>query len=225
MRGRLIVVAGTDGSGKRTQTRLLVQRLRHEGREAETISFPQYERSFFGEAAGRYLRGEFGPAETVDPHLASIVFAMDRWEAKGTLEGWLASGRVVVADRYSSANAAHQAIKIADRQARARFVAWVDRMEHEVLGLPRPDLTVLLHMPWQTARRLVDCKEGRAYLQGARRDQHEADETHLERSSNAYLDLARTTPGWTAVECCREDRLLPPDAIAEQVWQAVQTAL
>lgn len=224
MRGKLIVVAGTDGSGKRTQTEMLVARLRGEGFAAETVSFPQYEASFFGKMVGQYLRGEFGPSESVHPQLASVVFALDRWEAKGRLEQWLADGRVVVADRYTSANAGHQAIKIADPEERRRFIEWVEEMEHGTLGLPRPHLTVFLHVPWRIAQGLVDRKSAREYLRGADRDIHEADEGHMARAEAAYLEQARRSADWVAVECCEEGRILPREAIAEKVWEAVRDA-
>lgn len=225
MRGRLIVIAGTDGSGKRTQTDLLLGRLRDEGFDAGSISFPQYEQSFFGELAGRYLRGEFGPSESVSPYLASVVFALDRWEARDRLMGWLDVGKVVVADRYVCANAGHQAIKISDDDARREFLAWIERMEHDVLGLPRPDLSVLLHVPWRVARDLVGRKPARAYLRGTGRDIHEADDEHLARSERAYAEMAEREPNWRSVECCRKGRLLAPREIAEAVWAEVEAEL
>lgn len=225
MRGKLIVIAGTDGSGKRTQTEILLDRLRGEGRDAKAISFPQYETSFFGAMAGQYLRGEFGPSEAVHPRLAAMVFALDRWEAKSAMAEWLGAGRVVVADRYTSANAGHQAIKIADPTERRAFIAWVEEMEYEVLGLPRPDLTVFLHVPWRIAQALVGQKGEREYLRGARRDIHEADPDHLARSEAAYLEQAQAHTDWATIECCEEGRMLARDEIAERVWQAVRPAV
>ena len=225
MDGKLIVIAGTDGSGKHTQAKRLLARLLESSRQSEMISFPQYEDSFFGGLVGRYLRGEFGVADAVDPHLASLVFAMDRWEAREKLVEWLQQGRTVLADRYVSANAGHQSIKIGDLAERERFVAWVERMEYEILGLPRPDLTVFLHMPWRTAQELVGRKSERAYLKGAKRDIHEADDDHLARSEQAYLHMAKTRPRWRTIECCVGDRLLTPEEIAESVWRQVLAAL
>jgi len=223
--GRLIVIDGTDGSGKHTQTVRLVERLRASGVAAESLSFPQYGGSFFGELVSRYLRGEFGPAEAVDPRLASALFALDRWEARDRLCAWLDSGRVVVLDRYVSSNAGHQSIKIADPAARAEFVAWVERMEYEVLRLPRPDLVVFLHMPWQSAQELVGRKPQRAYLQGGRRDIHEADPEHLRLSELAYVDMAAANPSWRRVECVEQGRILPPEAVGEAVWRQVAPLL
>ena len=219
--GKLIVIDGADGSGKHTQTVRLVDRLRSSGVATETIAFPQYEGSFFGEVVGRYLRGEFGPAEAVSPYLASVVFALDRWEARGSLCQWLSGGRVVVADRYVSSNAGHQAIKIEDPEAREEFLRWVDRMEFGVLGLPRPDLTVFLHMPWELARELVGRKAARPYLRGASRDIHERDAEHLRRSEAAFVDMATQGRHWRVVECAEHGEALSPERIADAVWRHV----
>ncbi len=95
-RGRLITVEGSDGSGKATQSRLLLKRLRQEGYPAERTSFPGYGRSFFGRMVGAYLRGEFGEAGTVDPHLAAVIYAADRWEAREKLLGWIGFINILV---------------------------------------------------------------------------------------------------------------------------------
>jgi len=224
LKGKLIVIDGPDGSGKRTQAEMLVKRLAGEGRKAELVSFPQYEGSFFGELVGRYLRGEFGPAEAVSTCLASLAFAMDRWEARPRIQGWLNAGVVVVADRYVSANAGHQAIKIADAAAREAFVRWVERMEYDVLGLPRPDLCVFLHVPWAVAKKLVARKQERSYLKGAREDVHEADDSHLARAEQAYLLMAQGA-GWSTVECCEGGRLRSVEEIAEAVWAAAERVM
>ena len=225
MSGKLIVIAGTDGSGKRTQTDLLVARLRDEGFPAETLAFPQYEASFFGQVVARYLRGEFGDADAVSPYLASVLFALDRWEARERIAGWLRAGKVVVCDRYVSANAGHQAAKLQDPAERVAFLAWLYRMEYDVLGLPRPDLTLYLHVPWRVARDLVGRKEDRPYLRGAKRDIHEEDDTHLARAEAAYEELASAEPNWRRIECVREENLLSPDEVSELVWDAAADAL
>lgn len=225
MNGKLIVIAGTDGSGKRTQTERLVAGLRREGLAGETLAFPQYGGSFFGEAIARYLRGEFGDAHSVSPYLASVLFALDRWEARDRLVGWLAAGKVVVCDRYVSANAGHQAARIDDPAEREAFLEWLYRMEYDVLGLPRSDLTVYLHVPWRVARELVGRKGDRPYLRGATRDIHEADDDHLARAEAAYEALAATEPGWRRIECVREGRLLTPEEIGGLVWGAVAGAV
>lgn len=223
--GKLIVIEGTDGSGKATQTDRLLQRLRQEGHGAVSVSFPQYEKSFFGDMIGRYLRGELGPATEISPYLASVLYAGDRWEARDQLRGWLAEARVVICNRYVSANLGHQAGKIGDPAERKRFAAWVARLEYEVFGLPRPDLTLLLHMPCEIGQRLVDEKSQRGYLREGRRDAHESDLNHLHCAEEAFLEMAAADLTWVKIECAPDGRLLPRDAIAERIWGCVRRGL
>jgi dTMP kinase len=221
--GCLIVVEGSDGSGKGTQTRRLVRRLRAAGIPATRIEFPQYHRSFFGRMVAQYLRGEFGPAASVDARLASVLYAADRWEASARIRRLLAEGRVVVCDRYVDSNKAHQAAKLPPAQ-RARFMRWIDRLEYGALQLPKPDFTVFLHVPQPIATRLIGAKRRRSYLNGKRRDAHEADRGHLRRAEQIYQRLARErAPNrGTVVECVERGRLLSRQEVACRIWAALQ---
>ena len=227
MRGMLIVVEGSDGSGKATQARLLLRKLRAEGFAAERIAFPQYDKSFFGRMVAAYLRGEFGPAHAVDPRLASLLYAADRFEAREKITRWLSEGKTVVCDRYVDSNKAHQALKLQDARRRAAFLRWVDRMEYGVFGMPRADCTVFLHVPHSVSEQLIATKGRRAYLRGGDRDAHEADPTHLRRAERIYLEMAsRRGAGRTVlIECFEKGRLLSRPAIAERVWKVVQPRL
>jgi dTMP kinase len=151
-----------------------------------------------------------------------VLFALDRWEARDRLIGWLNSGRVVIADRYVSANAGHQSIKIERPPDREAFLAWVERMEYDVFGLPRPDMVILLHMPWRHAQELVARKPDRAYLHGSRRDIHEADPEHLRRAEEAYLLMAQRHPEWRRIECVSGGVVLAPEEIGDLVWREVR---
>ena len=220
--GKLIVIDGTDGSGKATQTKRLLKRVGDAGREVRTIAFPQYEGSFFGQLVRRYLDGEFGSADDVNPHVASVLFAMDRWHAKEQICEWLAQGCVVVLDRYVSANAGHQGAKIDDPEERAAFLEWVDELEFSVLGLPKPDIVVFLHMPRQAAQELL---ADRAHAEGSKLDIHEADPEHLRRAEEAYVQMAARKDDWRRIECVENDQVLPPDVIEERIWREVQALL
>lgn len=220
--GRLIVIDGTDGSGKTTQTKLLIERLRKEGVPCETIEFPQYGKTFFGGMVARYLNGEFGGHDAISPELISILYAGDRWEAKETLRRWLGEGKVIVCNRYVSANQGHQGGKISDPQQRAEFLRWLDRLEFDVFGIPRPDLVLFLHVRPELSQDLVDRKGHREYVNGVKRDIHEASLDHLRKAEAAYLQLAAENPGWVRIECAPEGRLLSESRIAEILWKAVR---
>ena len=226
-RGRLIVVEGSDGSGKATQSRLLVRRLLKEGATAGRIAFPQYHRTFFGRMTAAYLRGEFGSADAVDPRLASILYAGDRWEMRDKMLRRLDAGEVVVCDRYVDSNKAHQAARLPRNADRAAFLRWVDRLEYGVFGMPAPDFTLFLHVPYSTADRLISRKGRRSYLQGRRRDVHEADPAHLRKAERIYMEIVKGRRSGRAalIECVEEGRLLPRSAIAEKVWQAVRRTI
>jgi dTMP kinase len=220
-KGRLIVIEGSDGSGKATQSRALVRRLRAQNIPAARIAFPGYRRAFFGRMVGEYLRGELGAGS--DPRLVSLLYAGDRWEAKAKIVRWLAEGRVVVCDRYVDSNKAHQGARLRSPAARGTFLEWVDRLEHGVFELPRPDFTIFLHVPQQFADRLIASKAPRAYLRGKRRDIHESDPRHLRDAERIYLRLASSRPArqGALIECTESGRLLSKSQVAERIWRAL----
>ena len=220
-KGRLIVIEGSDGSGKATQSRALVRRLRAQGIPAASIAFPGYRRAFFGGMVGQYLRGEFGVG--ADPRLVSLLYAGDRWEAKAKIARWLAEGKVVVCDRYVDSNKAHQGARLQSSASRGEFLDWVDRLEYGVFGLPRPDFTIFLHVPQAVADRLIARKAPRAYLRGKRRDIHESDPKHLRGAERIYLQLASSRPArqGALIECTESGRLLSKTQVAERIWRAV----
>lgn len=127
MQGKLIVIDGIDGAGKATQTKLLLERLEKRGYKTATMDFPQYYDNFFGKLIGRFQNGEFGDAPTMSPYLASVLYAADRWESKIKIENWLDEGRIVVLDRYVSANQIHQGGKISDFNEKKNFLVFWKR--------------------------------------------------------------------------------------------------
>lgn len=224
--GKLIVVCGIDGSGKTVQSRILCRRLRDAGHRARYVEFPRYEEGFFGELIARYLRGEFATrAGEVSPYLASVPFACDRWEARPMLEEWLEEGATVVCNRYVSANLAHQGCKIECTQEREEFRRWVERMEYEVFGVPRPDLHVWLDVPPETAVGLITGKGEREYLEGGE-DIHEGDLDYLRATRRMYEHLAEVgEEDWWEVACSPEGELLSEDEVTRLVWEGVSRIL
>lgn len=225
MKGKLIVLTGIDGSGKTVQTKLLYDRLKNEGFAVETIDFPQYGKTLFADLASRYLRGEFGSLKDVDPHLAAILFAGDRFEAKVALEGWLDEGKVVIANRYVCDNIAHQGVRVSGGAMHANmyeFASWLTRLEYSVYGLPRSSLNIFLSIPPKIAYKLIAAKAERAYLSGSKRDIHESDLNYLENASAVFRILATTQPNWEIVGCVDGNgNLLSELDISEKVWNCV----
>jgi dTMP kinase len=196
-RGKFIVLEGIDGSGKRTQLEMLTRALASRGVPFTEVSFPRYD-GFFGKLVARFLNGEFGPLESVDPHFSSLLYAEDRRDSRAELASNLAAGKMLLADRYVASNLAHQGARVPPRK-RAEFLAWLTQLEYEVYGLPREDLVVYLRVPPSAAHRLVGEKTARGYTK-RRRDLLEADLAHLQAASEVYDELSRQA-NWARIEC------------------------
>jgi dTMP kinase len=218
--GKLIVIEGVDGSGKRTQTELLARVLSARSIACLTVSFPHYD-SFFGRMIGRFLNGEFGSLDAVDPHFAALLYAGDRLEAKPQLEAALAARKTILADRYVASNLAHQGARVAPDQ-RGEFLAWLRRLEYEIHGLPTESLVVYLRVPPAQAQRHVARKAARAYtLQ--KHDLLESNLAHLEQASRVYDTLA-AEPNWVTIECldAATQAMRSPEEIHGDVLAAVE---
>jgi dTMP kinase len=222
MQGKLIVIDGIDGAGKATQTKLLIARLEKSGYKTATLDFPQYYNNFFGKLTGRFLNGEFGDAPTTNPYIASILYAADRWESKKKIEAWLSEGKVVILDRYVSSNQIHQGGKISDAEQKKKFLDYLEEMEFKVFKIPKPDSIIFLNVPYDISKKLVVKKNERAYANGAKQDQVEKSKTYQEASYRQSLELVKKYNNWIEINCVEGDVMLPPEAISEKVWQALE---
>lgn len=224
MAGKLIVIEGTDSSGKATQTGLLVERLRKEGHDVKTLDFPQYE-SFFGSHVAKYLRGEYGRLDSVHPELASMLFAFDRFGQKEKLRKWLDDGSVVILNRYMESNMGHQAAKIADKGERLRFLEWLNELEVTQLGIPRSDLVLYLNVPANVSRKIIKNRTKKWYLNDMGKDIHEKNRAFQERSVQVYGELCGHFAHWHKINCTSGGKLLSREAIHERVWKIVRKEL
>ncbi len=189
-KGQFIVIDGTDGSGKATQTKLLVDRLVKEGKTVETIDFPQYGMKSAG-LVEEYLNGKYGGADDVGPYIASVFYAVDRYDASFKIRQWLDEGKIVISNRYTTSNMGHQAGKIQDQKQRDKYLKWLSDFEFKLLEIPKPDIVMLLYMPVDIAQQRVDKKGYREYVHGEKRDIHEANLHHLNEAAKAYLYVAK----------------------------------
>jgi dTMP kinase len=219
-RGKFIVLEGIDGSGKRTQLEMIARAFSSRSIAFTQVSFPRYD-GFFGKLVARFLNGEFGPLESVDPHFSALLYAEDRRESRPALETDLAAGKTLLADRYIASNLAHQGARV-PREKRGEFLAWLKQLEYQVYALPPEDLVVYLRVPAEVAHRLVGEKGKRQYTQ-LRRDLLESDRAHLQAASEVYDDLARQ-PNWVKIEChdAQSDSLRAPEEIHKEILAAIE---
>ena len=223
-KGKLIVIDGSDGVGKATQTKLLVERLKKEGKKVVTLDFPRYEHNFFGKFIGACLAGKHGEFVKVDPYICSVLYAADRHESKEFIQKALANGKTVVLDRYVSANQMHQGGKIKDGKKRKEFLKWLDFMEHGAFGIPCPDLIIYLHLPVALSVTLLQKKSAGAkkkYIKGGM-DTVESDLKYLANAQKSALKIISEGARWYKIECNKGKTILPREDIHEQVWKIVK---
>ncbi len=224
MGGIFIAIEGGDGAGKGTQSKLVVERLRASGQAAVGTSFPRY-----GQGSAmmveKFLRGEFGSPADVSPYAISSYYAIDRYAAASEIRAHLNAGTHVVADRYWMSNLAYQSIKVPESE-RASFAAWLDDYEYVRLGIPRPDLTLVIGAPVAARDANVLKKADRAYLEGAKQDVNEKDLTMQERVEASYRYYATRLPNHALVDCTAPDGTLHPVSLCHDlVWPHIERAL
>lgn len=221
MKGNLIVFEGTDGSGKATQTRLLVEALERAGRAVRQLTFPRYDQDS-SMLVRMYLGGAFGKdPSAVNPYAASTFYAVDRYASyKQDWGAWYEAGGLVVTDRYTTSNAVHQAGKLPDGACR-EYLRWLFHFEYDLMGLPRPDLVLYLDLPAELSAAL---RRQREQDTGRRADIHEADEGYLRRCrENAMRVVA--FDNWRIVSCSRDGKIRAPEEIHREVWSLVEPLL
>lgn len=226
-KGRLIVIDGIDGSGKATQTLLLSKRLKKEGYKVKTIDFPRYYDNFFGGLIGDYLSGKFGDFIQVDPRVASVLYAADRFESSKQIKEWLDNGYLVISDRYVSANQIHQGGKISSTTKRKIFLEWLDKMEYEVFKIPKPDLVIYLDVPFEVSKKWLEnkvVKRRKKYLKG-KKDVAEDNLIHLKDSRNSALYLEKINKNWEKISCCKGVVCLSPEGVHEEVFKIIRKRL
>lgn len=214
-KGKLIVIDGGDGSGKTTQSELLVSYLKAQKVPVKAFDFPQYYTSFHGKIVGRFLAGEFGKLDEISPYLASLAYALDRASAKDEMDLWLSHGGVIVCNRYATSNMAHQGARLPEDK-RAEFLEWIDELEYKVHKIPRENIVIYLHVSWEVATELTKKKGDRAYL-GDRKDILESDQDHRQEAERMYISLAKKRKNWVIIECVENGTIVSKEAIHQKI--------
>lgn len=227
MKGRFIVIEGLDGSGKSTQTALLKQAVEVQGKSCEFIHFPRTndESKLYGPMLKRFLKGELGALDEVDPYFVALLFAGDRKNAAQWINDQLDAGKWVIADRYVLSNIAFQGAKLSGKDRKRKLADWVLDLEFDHFELPIPDLTLFLHMPFSfTEANLTKQREGedRDYLDGES-DIHEAD---LQFQKDVYamykMMLEMPTAALTELEIEEKNGQIPsPEYIHTRIMSLI----
>lgn len=225
----LIVLEGLDGAGKSTQVKLLMEMLGRKGKEYEYIHFPRFDAPVYGDMIARFLRGELGEMDRVDPYVVALLFAGDRADAAPAIRRWLCEGKFVVLDRYVNSNIAFQCAKYDDPRKRQELREWILDTEFEKFGIPRPDLSLFLDVPFSfTSSRLTEERGGsdREYLRGAR-DIHEESLDLQRRVREVYLGIAAEDPLLLRTVDCSDGKggMSAPEEIFARVRREIEHLL
>lgn len=219
--GKLIVIEGTDSSGKETQTKRLFEKLEEKGLKVKKISFPNYD-SPACEPVKMYLSGAFGEdAMKVNPYPVSTMYAIDRYASfKTNWEKFYNEDGIIVTDRYVTSNMVHQASKIKDLDEKKQYLNWLEDLEYEKMGIPRPDLVIFLNMPTEMAVKLM--AERKNKITGEeKKDIHERDKEYLKESHANACKIANTY-NWKEIKCSDGERIKTIEEIGEEVFSLVE---
>lgn len=218
-KGKIIVIEGTDCSGKETQSKLLVDRLNKMGKKAIRIAFPRYDTPTGKIVGGAYLgkpeicESYFSEgAVNLDPKIACLYYAADRKYNINEVLEYIEKGYYVILDRYVTSNLAHQGSKIFDKDERFNMFQWIDKLEYWLLGLPKPDMTIFLHVPFRYAQEL---KKNREFL-----DEHEKSEEHLKNAEICYLELVGLY-NWKYINCIEDDKIRTIENINDEIIKLI----
>lgn len=197
------VIEGVDGAGKSTQIKLLKEYFSKKGFSCEFMHFPRTETPYFGELIARFLRGEFGSLNDVDPYLVAMLYAGDRKDASAEISSWLSKGKIVLIDRYTYSNIAYQCAKLNDPESQDRLKQWILDLEFIHFAIPRPDINIFLDVPFAfTKRNLSGTRSGndRTYLNGTK-DIHEESMGFQGKVREIYLKVSDTDERLALVDC------------------------
>lgn len=217
---KLFVVEGVDGAGKSTQIKLLNKFFSQKGYNCEYLHFPRTEAPYFGELIARFLRGEFGSLNEVNPWLVAMLYAGDRKDAATLINSWLNDGKIVLLDRYTYSNLAYQCAKLNDQAEQKALMKWILDLEFSHFGIPEPGLNIFLNVPFSfTEKKLSSSRKGsdRSYLKGTH-DIHENSLDFQRSVREMYLKVAESDQRLCVINCSDNDgNMLTPEKISNLI--------
>ena len=220
MKGKLIVIEGTDCSGKGTQSELLYNKLKDNGYKVFKTSFPMYDSPTGKIVGGPYLgkesicKGWFKEgANNVPAKVASLYYAADRLYNIDIINNYLNDEYIVILDRYVTSNMGHQAGKIKDKEERLAMFKWLEKLEYDLLLLPKPDIKLFLHMPYEYSKEL---QKNRSEL-----DEHEKSPENIINAENAYKEMTELFD-FIKIECVKDNKIREISDIEEEIYNIVR---
>lgn len=223
-----IVLEGLDGAGKSTQIAKLRQMFADMGVESEYVHFPRFDAPIYGDLIARFLRGELGSLEQVDPYIVALLYAGDRRDAASMVNGWVAEGKVVIIDRYVYSNIGYQCAKLATPQERQKLKEWIIHLEYEYNKIPKPDVSLFLDVPFMfTERKLTEVRQGddRGYLNGAQ-DIHESSLALQKAVRDVYIEASESDERLFVVDCSDDNGTMgSPESIFNKIRAIINPIL
>lgn len=222
--GKLIVIEGTDSSGKETQTKKLYEKIKENRENVIKISFPNYE-SPACEPVKMYLAGEFGDkAQEINPYPVSTMYAIDRYASYKKDWGKVYnSDGIIVTDRYTTSNMVHQASKLEDEEEKKSYLEWLCDLEYNKMELPKPDVVIFLNMPSEMAKKLM--AERKNKITGEKeKDIHEKDYEYLKKSYENACFIAKQER-WVEIECVKDGKLKSIEEIGKEIYRIVEKVI
>lgn len=221
-KNKFIVIEGLDGAGKSTQVNKLIESLNNNDEKVHYIHFPRTNTPYYGEMISKFLRGELGSLNEVDPYLVAFLYATDRTDFAPQLRKWLDDGHWIVLDRYVYSNVAYQCAKTDNFNEAEKLANWILDFEYYHNNIPKPALSIFLDVPFLfTCNKLKNNRNGddREYLNG-KQDIHESDLNFQKKVRETYLWLAQNNNDLEIINCCDEkDNMLSPDEISKMILQ------
>ncbi len=221
---KFVVLEGLDGSGKSTQINLLRDYLSREKIKHEYLHFPRMDAPVYGDLIARFLRGEMGDINTVDPYLVALIYAGDRNDAGSRIKKWIENKTFVLVDRYVISNIAFQCAKLAGQEERQKLNDWIIQLEYDYYRIPVPDLNIFLDVPFEFTKTQLSSERGgadRSYLQGTR-DIHEDDLAFQKKVREVYLSLGAKQENFSVINCgTASGQVLTPIRIFDQIIERI----
>lgn len=223
MKGKLIIIEGSDGSGKATQTKKLYDRLEQNNYNIKKVEFPNYD-SESSALVKMYLRGDFGKhAEDVDPYVCSTFFAVDRYASfKTEWEEFYNDGGIIICDRYTTSNMIHQASKM-EVEERDKYLEWLNDLEFNLYKIPKPDCVIFLDVPVEMSQKLMKDRNNKITGE-SEKDIHESDFDYLKKSYENSLYIAKKYD-WQRINCIKDDNMRTIDDIHEEIYSIVEAKI